>query len=158
MKEGSRGYLAAALGASCCVLPLALLALGLGGSVLTVFLVRYKAYLMTAAGAALLFAWAHYARDAGRCASQMCEVAGGRLRKWMLGANTALVVFFFLINYTPLGAPFGVNVVGEGVLQAGAALPGGGPVAEAGSGDVPSARSDGATRLERLALRVEGMT
>ncbi|MEE9275135.1 MAG: mercuric transporter MerT family protein [bacterium] len=147
MKQESKGHLAAVLGASCCVLPLALIAVGLGGSLLTIILVRYKAWLMGMAAAALVFAWAMYARDARKCSAEFCEMIGGRLRKWMLGANTAVVVFFVVITYTPLGSLVGIDFVSESAVTAEASVPG-----------LPVGAGDGKTRMERLALRVEGMS
>lgn len=64
MNKPNKGFLGGLLGASCCVLPLALIAAGLGGSVLTVFLVRYKTYLMALAVGVLAYAWYAYRRDA----------------------------------------------------------------------------------------------
>lgn len=145
MGKPNKGSLAGLLGASCCVLPLALIAAGLGGSVLTVFLVRYKTYLMALAVGALAYAWYLYNRDVRACEAGVCEIAGGKTRKWLLWANTAVVVFFFAITYTPAGAYLGVDV-NE------AAAPGGKPPAAV------AASSPAQTRLERLALRVDGMT
>lgn len=147
MEKENKGYFAAVLGASCCVLPLALVAVGLGGSLLTIFLVRYKVWLMGMAVAALFFAWAMYARDAKKCSTELCEMVGGRLRKWMLGANTAVVVFFFVITYTPLGALVGIDFVSESAVTAEASAPG-----------LPAGEGVRKTRMEKLALRVEGMS
>ena len=151
MERKSKGFLAAGLGASCCVLPLVLLAVGLGGSLLTVFLVRYKAYLMTFAAAVLIYAWAQYARDAKQCSTQLCEIAGGRLRKWMLGANTAVVFFFIIITYTPLGAFFAIDAGGQEIQTAEAS-------ARTVSGMRTAAQTPGMDQLRKLSLRVEGMT
>jgi hypothetical protein len=63
VKEEKSGILAGVLGASCCVIPLSLIMAGMGGSLLTIFLVKYKTYLMTLAVAALAFAWVRYVRD-----------------------------------------------------------------------------------------------
>ncbi len=168
MNRDSKGFLAAGLGLSCCVLPLVLIVAGLGGSLLTVFLVKYKTYLMTLAVLALLYSWSIYVRDARECATQLCEIAGGKLRKWMLGANTAVVVFFLIITYTPAGALVGVDFQGESlaaVNSAGQAAPAAKippldlPVFAKQAADAgPVEVADGASRMERLSLRVEGMT
>jgi hypothetical protein len=168
MNRDSKGFLAAGLGLSCCVLPLVLIVAGLGGSLLTVFLVKYKTYLMTLAVLALLYSWSIYARDARECATRLCEIAGGRFRKWMLGANTAVVVFFLIITYTPAGALVGVDFQGESVIAANVAgqsapaakipplaLP---AFAKQTADAAPAGMADGATRMERLSLRVEGMS
>jgi len=144
MKKPNKGFFAGLLGASCCVLPLALIAAGLGGSILTVFLVRYKTYLMALAIGALGYAWFAYRRDVMACELGFCEIAGRTTRKWLLWTNTAAVAFFFAITYTPAGAYLGVDV-NE------AAAPGGVPAAM-------EASSPAQTRMERLALRVDGMT
>jgi mercuric ion transport protein len=145
MNKPNRGFLAGTLGSSCCILPLALIAAGLGGSVLTVFLVRYKTYLMALAVGALGYAWYTYKRDARACEAGACEIAGGKMRKWLLWANTAAVAFFFAITYTPAGAYLGVDVNNAGA-------PGGKPLAAV------ETSSPAQVRLERLALRVDGMT
>lgn len=159
MTRKSKGYLAAGLGASCCVLPLVLLAVGLGGSVLTVFLVKYKTYLMTLAVGVLVYSWFQYTRDAKQCSDQVCEIAGGRLRRWMLGVNTAVVSFFLVITYTPLGSLVGVDYKSEGAVTAEAGTQSAaGRIASNTPGMNPAQPSPGASRMERLALRVEGMT
>ena len=136
---------------------------GLGGSLLTIFLVKYKTYVMTFAVAALVFAWARYARDAKVCATQFCEITGGRFRKWTLGANTAIVVFFLIITYTPAGALVGVDFQGNApAIQAGIQGEAAGvipPLNPQFGSAAPAAReTNGSTRLERLSLRVEGMS
>ena len=145
MDKPKNGSFAGLLGASCCVLPLALIAAGLGGSVLTVFLVRYKTYLMALAVVALGHAWYTYKRDAQACEAGVCEIAGGKTRKWLLWANTAAVAFFFAITFTPAGAYLGVDVNNTAAL-------GGKPPA------AMEVSSPTQTRMERLALRVDGMT
>jgi mercuric ion transport protein len=145
MKLDNKGILAGIVGTSCCVLPLVLILAGLGGSFLTVFLVNYKAYLMTFAGAVLIYSWVQYRRDAKLCETQVCEIVGGRFRKWMLGANTAVVAFFFLVTYTSLGAVFAIDVNGNAVQTAEAILS-------------ATPQNQGMDQLRKLSLRVEGMT
>lgn len=163
MKLGNNGLLAGIAGSSCCVLPFVLIFAGLGGSFLTVFFVNYKIYFMTFAGAVLIYSWVKYRREAKLCETQVCELAGGRLRKWMLGVNTAVVLFFFIITYTPAGALVSVDYVGENPVIAkasvesasGRTIPASTPTV---SGSGPTMSRDGATRMERLTLRIEGMT
>ena len=161
MQQEKHGFLAAVLASSCCVLPLVLLTVGLGGSVLTMVLVQYKAYLMTFALAALVYAWVQYARDTKQCAAQACALVGGRFRKWMLGVNTGVVVLFVLITYTPVSSL--ANVVLQGSLDA-AQAPSGlvqTPASER-PGPAPLARASGESgatmQREKLTLRVDGMT
>lgn len=161
MKQDKSGFLAVVLASSCCLLPLLLIAVGLGGSLLTVVLVRYKAYLMTGALAALAYAWVQYRRDVTRCASGVCTLVGGRLRKWMLGVSTAVVAFFFVTTYTPVGSFASV------LLQGGTDRPRltndpaqvSTPVPERPS-LVTTARgaSEQTQGLEKVALRVDGMS
>lgn len=163
MNRKNNGVLAGGLGMSCCVLPLILVAAGLGGSLLTVFLVKYKAYLMIVAVAALGLAWMQYLREARECATRFCAVTGGKYRKWVLGGNTAVVVFFLIVTYTPAGALVGVDFQGVesfavpvGPKGAGAgAIP---PLDPQFGAARPVNDNAGATRLERLTLRVEGMS
>jgi hypothetical protein len=112
MNSKNNGVFAGILGVSCCVIPLILVVAELGGSLLTIFLVKYKAYFMTLAVAALALAWVQYLREARECAARFCAITGGKYRKWILGANTAVVVFFLIITYTPAGALVGVDFQG----------------------------------------------
>jgi mercuric ion transport protein len=161
MTQEKHGFLAAVLASSCCVLPLLLLTVGLGGSVLTMVLMQYKAYLMTLALAALVYAWVQYARDAKRCTTQACALVGGRFRRWMLGVNTSVVVLFFFMTYTPVSSL--ANVVLQGSLDAAQVTSGlVQPPASERPGPAPLARASGesgeTTRREQLTLRVDGMT
>ncbi len=161
MKHAKSGCLAAGLATSCCLLPLLLAMVGLGGSVLTAVLVQYKAYLMAVAFAALVYAWVHYARDATQCASQACALVGGRLRKWLLGVNTGMVVLVFLLTYTPVSSL--AHVVLSGSSDPARAPGGPLPLRSAerlhpGTVVKASGAPGEPTRMEQLALRVEGMT
>ncbi len=162
MIEKNNGVLAGILGASCCVIPLVLIATGLGGSLLTIFLVKYKGYLMTLAAVALSLAWAQYAREAKECAARFCEITGGKYRKWILGVNTAVVVFFLVVTYTPAGALVSVDfqsaeptVIAAGTQSGPGIIP---PLDPQFGAARPVRESGDATRLERLTLRVEGMS
>ncbi len=155
MRQEKSGFLATVLATSCCVMPLLLIALGLGGSVLAVVLVRYKAYLMALALVALAYTWWQYARDRTRCAAEICALTGGRWHQGILGLNTGVVAFFFLMTYTPVGS--WATVALSGVRQPSLttrALRQGDNASPAASGAVPVPQR----QTEPLALRVEGMT
>jgi len=163
MKHQKPGFLAAGLATSCCVMPLLLVTLGLGGSVLTVVLVQYKAYLMTLALAALAYAWWHYVRDTRECTAAACALVGGRLRRWLLGVNTGVVMLFLGITYTPAGAL--VSALLQGGTAPAPTTRALGPVSAASAGRPvavapapPRGEGSAQTRLEQLALRVEGMS
>lgn len=162
MKLKDNGAVAAGLGVSCCILPLILIAVGLGGSVLAVFLVKYKAYLMTLAVGVLAYSWFQYSRDMKLCDTQVCEIAGGKPRKWMLGVNTTVVAFFFVITYTPAGTLVGIDYVGGSTVTAEASVPSGpmtvAPASALRTVGPTSGTASGPSRVERLALRVEGMS
>ena len=163
MKQEKSGALAVVLASSCCILPLLLVAAGLGGSVLTVVLVRYKAYLMTFAIAVLGYAWVQYRRDVTRCDSEVCTLVGGRFRKWMLGISTAVVAFFFMTSNTPVGSFASVVLQGGPDLsqltsdQVQMAPPATGRPS-LGTRTMARAASDETNGMEKVALRVEGMT
>lgn len=161
MQQEKTGFLAVVLASSCCLLPLLLIAAGLGGSLLTVVLVRYKAYLMTAAIAALGYAWVQYRRDVKRCASGVCTLVGGRFRKTMLVASTTVVAVFFLTTYTPVGSFASI------LLQGGSDLPRltndqtqalRFVFERSSQGTVARGTSAQTQGLEKVALRVDGMT
>ncbi len=161
MKHGKSGVLAAVLASSCCVLPLLLLAAGLGGSLLTVVLAQYKAYLMTFAVAALGLTWVNYVRDTKRCAAEVCELIGGRFRTWMLRINTVVVAFFLLTSYTPAGSlassvlQGSPDLVQPSTVRATVAT----PAAKRLVTSVTTSAEVGTQRqLEKVSLRVEGMS
>jgi hypothetical protein len=97
------------------------------------------------------------------CATQLCEITGGRFRKWTLGANTAVVAFFLIVTYTPAGALVGVDFQGSAPAvqastqgEAAGVIPPLNP--QFGSAGPVTRETDGSTCLERLSLRVEGMS
>ena len=102
-------------------------------------------------------------REAKECETQFCAITGGKYRKWMLGANTAMVLFFLIVTYTPAGALVGVDFQSDefpGAVsslrkEATAAIP---PLDPRFTSGRPVRERVDKTRYERLTLRVEGMS
>ncbi|MFQ5694344.1 MAG: hypothetical protein ACE5IM_15080 [Nitrospinota bacterium] len=180
-------FLATGFGSLCCIVPLILAGIGLGGTMLPMFFVRYKVPFMTAAFAALGLAWLLYARDRRRCAAEGCALAGSKTRLWVLGGNTAVLVVFALLSLTPVGVMAGNAFFPPPDLEAmttarlarsPATTEGGGAEGqplipplplESEAGDGAISKAGGAMALQtgaqtgggaliKVALRVEGMT
>lgn len=105
--KGRLDFLATGFGSLCCIVPLLLLGVGLGGTMLPMFFVSYKVPFMTVAVTALGLAWYLYLRDRRRCLTEGCVLVGSRWRGWVLGGNTLAVAIFMLISLTPLGVVAG---------------------------------------------------
>ena len=162
------GYLATAFGSLCCIIPLILLGVGLGGTMLPMFFVSYKVPFLTVAVMALGLAWYLYLRDKKRCLADGCSLVGSRVRLWMLGGNTLAVVVFMLISLTPMGVVAG-NILfpppdlGALAVQAPPSL--GMPVTGKGGSLLPVGPGAGVpvagaalAKAKQIALRVEGMS
>lgn len=170
------GYLATAFGSLCCIVPLILLGVGLGGTMLPMFFVSYKVPFLTVAVTALGLAWILYLRDKKRCLAEGCSLIGSRVRLWMLGGNTLAVVVFILISLTPLGVVAGNTLFPPPDLEAltvqnppptgspGKRIIGNftptpaGPKADAVTSAATAAPGAGMEKAERISLRVEGMS
>ena len=88
------GLLSAVTASVCCVGPVLLVLLGLGGLGAGAFLGRYHWWFIVAAMTLLAVAWRRYRTEAGRCRAARCEMAGGRrARTALLLASTVVAVF-----------------------------------------------------------------
>ncbi len=174
-------FLATGFSSLCCIVPLILLGVGLGGTMLPMFFVSYKVPFLTIAFVALSLAWFLYARDRKRCAAEGCALVGSKLRLWMLGGNTAVIVVFALLSLTPVGVTAGNTLfpqpelqalIAEGAPAAGESVNGKDEAAAFTAAVSRSMKADGAVskaegasasktdgaKLKRIALHVEGMS
>ena len=170
------GYLATAFGSLCCIVPLILLGVGLGGTMLPMFFVSYKVPFLTVAVMALGLAWFLYLRDKKRCLAEGCPLVGARFRLWMLRGNTLAVVVFMLISLTPMGVVAGNILFPPPDLEAltvqtppptgspdkriiGSFTPiPTGPKANALTSPATAVPGAGMEKAKRISLRVEGMS
>lgn len=95
------GVVAALLAASCCLLPLALIATGVAGAGLMMTMMRYEWLTLPLGVGGLAGAYALYFRERRRCDTAGCRVVGERATKVMLGAATTVVAVALLLRLFP---------------------------------------------------------
>ena len=95
------GVVAALLAASCCLLPLALIATGVAGAGLMMTMVRYEWLTLPLGVGDLAGAYVLYFRERRRCDTAGCRVVGERATKVMLGVATAVVAVALLLRLFP---------------------------------------------------------
>ena len=95
------GVVAALLAASCCLLPLALIATGVAGAGLMMAMMRYEWLTLPLGVGGLAGAYVLYFRERRRCDTAGCRVVGERATKVMLGVATAVVAVALLLRLFP---------------------------------------------------------
>src|SRR5213593_547358 len=96
MKAKQAGILAVILGATCCIGPLLLVAIGVGSG--AVFIGRYHWFFIIGAMAALTWAWAKYLREKTVCDCEHKPMRGQRSAILTLLITTVLVIGFAGLN------------------------------------------------------------
>ena len=95
------GLVSAVLAASCCLLPLALIATGLAGARLMMTMMRFEWLTLPLGVGGLGAAYVRYFRDRRRCDAAGCRLVGERATKVMLGLATAVVTVALLLKLFP---------------------------------------------------------
>ena len=95
------GVGAALLAASCCLLPLALIATGVAGAGLMMTMMRYEWLTLPLGVGGLAGAYVLYFRERRRCDTAGCRVVGERATKVILGVATAVVAVALLLRLFP---------------------------------------------------------
>ena len=98
---GAVGVVAAVLAASCCLLPLALIAMGIAGAGLMMTMMSYEWLTLPLGVFGLVGAYAFYFREQRRCDTAGCRLVGDRATKTMLGVATAVVAVALLLRLFP---------------------------------------------------------
>ncbi len=98
---GAAGVVAAVLAASCCLLPLALMAMGIAGAGLMMTMMRYEWLTLPLGVSGLAGAYVFYFREQRRCDTAGCRLVGERATKIMLGVATAVVSVALLLKLFP---------------------------------------------------------
>ncbi len=98
---GATGVVAAVLAASCCLLPLALIATGVAGAGLMMTMMRYEWLTLPLGVGGLTGAYALYFRERRRCDTAGCRLVGERATKVMLGLATAVVTVALVLKLFP---------------------------------------------------------
>lgn len=97
MRLGSAGaglvaWVGALLSSLCCLLPLAVIVLGLGSGAFMAVTMRYRGVLIPAGALAVALGFVLYARERRRCSRLGCRMAGGRRATLALQVAASLVV------------------------------------------------------------------
>ena len=95
------GLVAAVLAASCCLLPIALIATGLAGAGLMMTMMSYEWLTLPLGVFGLAGAYALYFRERRRCDTIGCRLVGARTTTIVLGLATAVVVVATLLKLFP---------------------------------------------------------
>jgi Cu/Ag efflux protein CusF len=88
----------------CCLLPLAVIVLGLGSGAFMATTMRYQGILLPLGILAVTAGYVLYVRERRRCRARMCAVAGGRLNLVVLGIATAILLGEVMLVAFPEGA------------------------------------------------------
>ncbi len=95
------GAVAAVLAASCCLLPLVLIATGLAGAGLMMTMMRYEWLTLPVGVGALFVACMLHVRERSRCDAAGCRLVGERVTRVVLGVATAVVTVALLLKLFP---------------------------------------------------------
>ena len=98
---GATGVVAALLAASCCLLPLALIATGVAGAGLMMTMMRHEWLTLPLGVGGLGGAYALYLRERRRCDTVGCRLVGERPTKMLLGLATVVVTIALLLKFFP---------------------------------------------------------
>ncbi len=93
--------LAAGLAASCCILPIALIAAGLASAGLMMSMMRYEWLTLPLGVAGLAGAFVVYARRRQLCSTTGCRFVGQRVNQAFLMLGTIVVVTSLLLRVFP---------------------------------------------------------
>lgn len=92
LKAGAIGTGGAVVASLCCLLPLAVVLLGLGSGAFMAVTLQYRPVLLPLGIAGVSGGFWLYARERKRCAALGCQMAAGRVNLWIL--TLAAVVLF----------------------------------------------------------------
>lgn len=98
---GATGVVAAVLAASCCLLPLALIATGVAGAGLMMTMMRFEWLTLPLGVGGLAGAYALYFRERRRCDTAGCRLVGARPTKVVLGIATGVVMIALVLKLFP---------------------------------------------------------
>ena len=98
---GATGLVAALLAASCCLLPLTLIGVGVAGAGLMMTMMRYEWITLPLGVVGLAGAHALYFRERRRCDTAGCRLVGERTTRTMLGIATVIVAVALLLRFFP---------------------------------------------------------
>ena len=94
-------WVGAALASLCCLLPLAVIALGLGSGAFMVVTMRYRWILIPAGVLGVATGFIVYVRERRRCERLACRMAGSRITLALLAAASLVVVTSIVLDRFP---------------------------------------------------------
>ncbi len=95
------GLVAAVLAASCCILPISLIALGVASGSLMMTTMRYQWITLPLGVVGLSGAYALYFRNRRPCQIEGCRLVGQRVNQVLLAIATTVVVAALLLRIFP---------------------------------------------------------
>ena len=106
MRLGSAGagvaaWLGAALSSLCCLLPLAVIVLGLGSGAFMAVTMQYRWILIPAGVLGVVSGFVLYVRERRRCAALACRMAGSRVTLALLILASAVVAASITLDRFP---------------------------------------------------------
>src|SRR5712691_1216917 len=101
VSAGVTAWLGALLSSLCCLLPLTVIALGLGSGAFMAVTMRYRWILIPAGILGVVAGFALYVRERRRCDALACRMAGGRATLVLLVLASLVVVMAILLDRFP---------------------------------------------------------
>ena len=98
---GLSAWVGAILSSLCCLLPLAVIALGLGSGAFMAVTMRYRWLLIPAGIIGVTAGFVLYVREHRRCAALACRMAGGRATLALLVVASLVVITSVLLDRFP---------------------------------------------------------
>jgi hypothetical protein len=110
----------AVLSSLCCLLPLAVIVLGLGSGAFMATTMQYRWLLIPAGVLGIVAGFALYARERRRCDTISCQMAGSRLTLTLLLVASAVVVTSIVLDRFPeMTSDLLARLAGDGHASAG---------------------------------------
>jgi hypothetical protein len=91
----------ALVAASCCVLPLVVVVLGLGSGAFMIYAMKYSAIFIPIGIVGVSFGYILYFREKKKCDSIACRMAGGKFNLIALIMATVVVIVAIAFNLFP---------------------------------------------------------
>lgn len=104
LKPAVVSFCSAFLASLCCLLPLAVIILGLGSGAFMAFTMRYQVILLPLGILGVAAGYVLYLRERRRCRSLVCTMVGGRLNLLALGVATVVLLGEFVLVAFPAAA------------------------------------------------------
>jgi mercuric ion transport protein len=101
LTAGLVAWVGAALASLCCLLPLAVIVLGLGSGAFMATTMQYRWLLVPAGIVGIITGFALYARERRRCDALACRMAGSRITFALLILASLVVVTAIVLDRFP---------------------------------------------------------